>query len=136
MVQHFVASVLMQHLSSAEKHCELYLVTFFQKFAGMSQLDIEVVRICFGSEPDFLECGSMVLAFLSARPDFSFLLVEPLAIVHYAANRGDALGSDLDEVQVSLACFTHSHISFNYPHLIVRFVNQPNRLGLDGRIYP
>ena len=54
-IKYLIALVLVQHLTTAEEHCELHLVAFFQKLTGVIKLDSQVVSVGFRPESDFLQ---------------------------------------------------------------------------------
>jgi len=102
MLEYCVALVSVQHLSTAEEHCKLHLVAFSQKFAGVIELDIQVVLVGFGPEPDFLQCSGVLMGLFTTIATLAFLLIQPLAVIHYPADRRLAVGSDLDKIQAGL----------------------------------
>ncbi len=59
MLENLVAVVSMEHLASAEEHCELDFMAFFQEFSPMFELDFQIAFVGFRSESDFFECGGM-----------------------------------------------------------------------------
>ena len=97
-IEHCIAVLLVQHLTSAEENGELYLVSFMQEFTSVIQLDVKVVPVGFRTKPNFLECAGVVLVFLMCVANPSFLLVQPFAVIHYTADRRFARWCDFDEV--------------------------------------
>ena len=108
-----------EHLASSEEDCELYLVAFFKEFAGVIELDIEVVPFSFRAQPYLLKGHSVMVVFSVCGTQLSFLLIEPLAIIHYSANRRAAGGRDFDKVQSDIASFGNCLESGYESYLIV-----------------
>ena len=125
----------MQHLSSAEEHCELKFVALFEKFASVFEFNLEVARICFGSEPYLLEGNIVVLAFLMSLANLSFLLILPLAVIHYATYGRVTGRSHFHKVKTDLACPVEGFIFWYDAYLIICLVNEPDRLGTNSSIY-
>ena len=98
MVKNYVPLVLVQNLASAEEHCELDLVAFFQKFTGVIELNRQVVLVGLRPESDFLQRPGVVLAFFMRFTGLALLLIQPLAIIHYPTNRRVALWCNFHKV--------------------------------------
>jgi hypothetical protein len=107
-----------QHLAASKEYCELYLVAFLQELACVIQLDIEIMLLGFGSEPDFLESHRVVVVFLVGLPKPAFLLIQPFAIIHYPADRRVTVRSDLDKIQPGFARLTDCFVPGHDSHLI------------------
>jgi hypothetical protein len=56
-------------------------------------------------------------------PNLALLLIEPLAVIHYPADRRVAVRRDLYEVQVYLASFTHRLRYVHNADLTILFVD-------------
>ena len=117
--EYFITPVLVQHLASPEKHCELYLVPLLQKCTGVIQFYIQIVLIGFGPKSDFLERSDVMMAFFAAFATLAFLLIQPFAVIHYATNRRGALRGNLHKVQADFSGLANGQISFYNPQLIV-----------------
>jgi len=59
------------------------------------------------------------MGFFAGFSLFSLLLIEPFAVVHYAADGRVACRSDLDKVKADLACPFKGGPCINDPNLIV-----------------
>ncbi len=119
LLKHCIALVTVEHLTSAEEHCKLYFVSFFEEFTGVLELDIQVVFVCFGPEPDTLEGRGVVQVSLMSISNLSLLLIQPLAVIHYPANRRVALRGNFHKVHANLAGPADCFKCIKYPHLIV-----------------
>jgi len=106
-IEHRISLVFVQHLPSAEEYCELHLVAFFKEFTGVSEFDVEVVFVGFRSQSDFLQRCGMVMMFFMRLANLSFLLVKPLAVVHYPTDRWVARWCDFHKVQTGFTCPAH-----------------------------
>ena len=125
----------MEHLASAEEYSELHLMSLFEKFVGVLQLGVQIVLVGFRSQADFLEGHTVLMAFLSSVTYLPFLLVKILAIIHYAAYWRVGVWRDFNKVESRVLGTSQCLVSFNYPHLIVLFVDETNLFGLNTTIY-
>lgn len=64
-----------EHLASSEEDCELYFVAFLKEFAGMIELDIEVVPFGFRAQPYLLKGQGVMVVFPVCGTQLSFLLI-------------------------------------------------------------
>ena len=76
------------------------------------------------------------MLFLGGQLFLALLLIEPLAVIHYPAYRRTASRRNLDKVKPRLPCHRKPILCINYPHLIVFFINKPNRAYADLFIDP
>jgi len=76
------------------------------------------------------------MVFLVGGSKPSFLLIEPLAIIHYAADGRVAGRRDLHKVQTSLASSANCLESWQDTYLIVGFIYQADSFGSDPFVYP
>ena len=125
----------MQHLSSAEEHCELKFVALFKKFASVFEFNLKVACIGFGSKPYLFEGNIVVLAFLVSLANLSFLLILPLAVIHYAAYRRITGRGYFHKVKSDLACPVEGFIFWYDTYLIICLVNEPHCFGPNSSIY-
>lgn len=96
--------ILVQHLPSAKEHRKLDFVALFQEFTGVFLLNFQVMLVCLGPKPDFLQGTRMLGVLLVCLTQFSLLLVLPLAVIHDAADRRIAGGCHLYKIQPHFAC--------------------------------
>jgi hypothetical protein len=78
----------------------------------------------------------VALVLLLSLTVLALLLIQPLAVVHYSANRGLAHRGNLDKIQAHVTRPGQCLICIQDPHLIVRRVDQPDFFGLNPSIYP
>ena len=135
MLEHFIASVPVEHLASAEEHRELNFVALFKKFASVIEFNLKVACISFGSEPYLLQRCIVVLAFLMSFTNFAFLLILPLAVIHYPTYRWVTGRGYFHKVKADLACPVEGFIFWYDTHLIICLVNEPNCFGPNSSIY-
>ena len=119
MLEHFIASVPVQHLASAEEHSELNFVALFKKFASVIEFNLKVARICFRSEPYLLQRSIVVLAFLMSFANLSFLLILPLAVIHYPTYRRVTGRGYFHKVKADLASSVEGFIFWYDAHLVI-----------------
>lgn len=108
-----------QHLPPSEENGELDLVALFEELGCVFELYLQVVRVGFRPEPDFLESHSVVMVFLACMAELNFLLIEPLSVIHYPTNRRVALWRDFDEVKAGLSGLSDSLESLDNSDLVV-----------------
>lgn len=125
----------MQDLAALELEGELDFVPFCDKFASVINFDFDIVLIGFGTQPDFLQCVGVEGCLFVRFANFSFLLIEPFAVIHDSANGRVAVRVNFDEVETYIASLADGHISFDNAGLSVVFINKPNVFGPDGAIY-
>ena len=125
----------MQHLAPAEEHCELKFVALFKKFASVFELNLQVARIGFRSEPYFLQGNIVVLAFLMSLANLSLLLILPLAVIHYPTYGRVTGRGHFHKVEPDVACPVEGFIFWYDAHLIICLVNEPDCLGPNSSIY-
>ena len=102
VLQQIFANGGMGHFTTTETNRDLDAVAVLQELLGILQLDVEVVGVDAGRHTDFLDLDH-TLVFLG----FLFLLQlleAELAIIHDLADRGDCIGSNLDQVQILFIC--------------------------------
>jgi len=136
LLKYFKSSVLVQHLASTEKHGELYLVPLSKKLTGMVELYGQIMLVGFRLESYFLQLRGVLMAFFTPFTKLSFLLIEPLAIVHYSADGRIAHRCNFHKIQTCIDSFLQCLVFVYDPNLIVRFVDKPNFLGLNPSVYP
>ena len=125
----------MEHLASAEEYSELHLMSLFEKFVGVFQLGVQIVLVSFRSQADFLEGHTVMEALLSSITYLSFLLVKILAIIHYPAYGRVGVWRDFNKVESRVLGTSQCLVSFNYPHLIILFVDETNLFGSNPAVY-
>ena len=72
-----------------------------------------------------------MLGLLVRVTDPPLLLIQPLAVVHDAADRRLARRGHLDEIQANLTGPIEGILLAHDTDLVICFVNQPNRIGPD-----
>ncbi len=78
----------------------------------------------------------MVVMFFVRLANLSFLLVKPLAVIHYPTDRWVARRRDFYKVQTCFTCPVHCLAYVYDSRLIVGLVYQPNCIDSDGCVYP
>jgi len=96
-----VAQLAVCHLASLETQRCLDLVALGQKPHSLVLLGLVVVLVHGNRELDFLDDDDLLL--LAGGPFALFLLVEVAAVVLDAANGGDGVGTDFNQVKTALA---------------------------------
>jgi hypothetical protein len=96
-----VAQLAMRHLAAAEAQTRLHLVAVVQKTDGLVLLGLVVVLVHSDRELDFLDGDDLLL--LAGGSLALFLLVEVAAVVLDAANGGDGVGTDFNQVKTAFA---------------------------------
>lgn len=115
LFEHLHALVLVDNIAPTELDIGPYLVAVFEEAAGVAGLEVEVVVVGAGAEPNLLQLG-MVLLF--ALLFFLFLLLVPvLPVVHDFANRRIRLWCNFYEVQFLFA--RHGERFFNRVNTVV-----------------
>ena len=84
-VEQRVAPICVKHLPTTEENGKLHFVALLHEPAGVIYLDLNVVRVCLRPQPYLLYGQCVLMVLLVCLPKFSLLLIEPLAIVNYAA---------------------------------------------------
>lgn len=126
LLEDVAAEIEVGHLAATELERELNLITFFKKLFGVIDLDHEVVIADFdGFEFEFFELAGAGAG--AGLVFFLLLLVSPLAVIHYAADRGTGGGSNLDKIKARLTGALKSFGCLYRPHFVVGFVDQKNR---------
>ena len=77
--------VLIYNVTAAELNVCTHFIAMQEKLASVSCFEIEVVRVCVGSKPDFFQLDNV--RFLSGFLLLLLLDVPVFAIIHDLANR-------------------------------------------------
>jgi hypothetical protein len=77
----------------------------------------------------------VVLAFLMRLANLAFLLILPLAVIHYPTYGRVTGRGYFHKVKSDLACPVKGFIFWYDPHLIICLVNEPDCLGPNSSIY-
>jgi len=76
---------------------------FSKELTGMIDLNVKVVFFRLRTQPDLLERCRVAHILLVCLAKLALLLILPLAVVHYPADRRIARRSHLHEIQTGLA---------------------------------
>ncbi len=117
-----------RHLATAEHDRDLHFVPVSQKSNRLLDLEVDIVLTRFGTQPNFLQLGLMLLAaFLGP---FAFLVLE-FAKIHDSTNRRFGLRCDLDKVQPQFTGFFQSDFGSKDTKLFSVGINNSNGGNLD-----
>ena len=83
---------------SSKLHVGPYFIAFFEEFAGVLRLEVEVVRVGAGAKTNLFELRVMLT--FSRFFLFLLLLIEKLAEVHNLTDRRLGVGCNFDEVEI------------------------------------
>ena len=106
--QNFSSQILVGHFASAKAQAGFDLVAFGKKPQNMVSFGHVIVLIYVDAELYFLQDDLFLV--LLRRPFLLFLLVEELAVIHDAANRGLRSGRNLYQIKIlftGLSCGIH-----------------------------
>ena len=119
----------MGHLPPAEADSDLHPVPVGEKTLGVADLDIEIIDVDPRGHPNLFDLHDPLILFCFLVP---LGLLEPvLAVIHELADRGDRVGGDLDQVQISLGGLGHGLVDGQDAQLFSRGGNQANFLVSD-----
>jgi hypothetical protein len=96
-LQDFPSQILVGHFASAEAQAGFHLVAFGKKPQNMVSFGDVIVLVHVDAELYFLQDDLFLVLF--CRPFLLFLLVEELAVIHDAANRGLRRGGNLYQIK-------------------------------------
>ncbi len=132
LIHDLTAAIDMHHLAPAKEHGKLHFMSFVQKLSGSIDLDISIMIVNFRTQANLFERDNMLL-FL-AEFCFSLLLVQVFAIVHNPADRRLGIRRNLDKIQTQIMSFKLGILDIDQPHLVVVFIDQPDRAGSNPLI--
>lgn len=118
----FAALLDVRVFTAAEKHCNLHFVIVLQEVDRLLDFEVDIVLSGFWANPDFLQLGLMLFAFIDP---FAFLVLE-LAKVHDSANGRLRIRSNLDQVQTGFACLLERFRCCENPELFPVLVDDPD----------
>lgn len=140
-LEEIVSQVQVGHFSATELERELHLVSVFQEFTGMINLDLEIVL----TDPDGFELQFLELSGFGMRPGFLLfflLLVSPFAVIEDFADWRAGVGGYLDQIQTGFTRESQSFSGGDDAHHFIFFINQSNgrnanllvvaKIGTDG----
>jgi len=120
-LENFLPELAVSVFSSSKRDACLDLGSLFEEPSSAFLLDLEVVVLNVGPQPDFLDPGQM-LVFLSLL----FLLclfVTVLAVIHDAADWRISVRGDLDEVKLTRLRESERLLRRKNAHLLAGAVN-------------
>jgi hypothetical protein len=129
-VDDVVAEVAMGHLAAAETKTRLDLVAALQELDGLILFGLVVLLVHGDGEFDFLNDDDLLLLLGSALR--LFLLVEKAAVVLNAADRGNGVRRNLDQIEPALARDLESFKGGQDAHLFAVFVDHADFAGANA----
>ena len=119
----FITVITMEHLTTTEKDRKLHLMPLFEKLTCVLDLDIEVVLLSLGTQPDLLERCGMTNILLIRLSCLALLLIQPLAVIHNSADGRIACGSNFYQVKPRLQGLIQGLIPLDDTQLIICFID-------------
>jgi len=132
LIHNLAATIDMHHLTPAEEHGKLYFMPLFQKLHSPIDLDVPIMIVNFRTQTNLFQDNRMLL-FL-AQLCFSLLFVQVFSIIHNPADRRLGVRGDFDKIQPQIMGFELGILDIDQPHLIVVFIDQPDRAGSNPLI--
>jgi len=129
-VDDVIAEIAVSHLAAAETKTRLDLVAALQKLDGLILFGLVVVLIHGDRELDFLDDDNLLLLLGGAFG--LFLLVEKAAVVLNAADRGNGVRRNLDEIEPALASDFERFERSKDSHLFAVFVDHADFAGANA----
>ena len=123
-VQQLAAKLRVGDFPAAETNGYLNFVAVLQKLHRIFQLEVEIVVVGLGPEPDTLKVSALLL--LVRLPIFLGRFVLMFPVIHDSANGRHSHGSNLDEVQPALFRDGESVSHIHNAPLFAVFINEAN----------
>ena len=124
----------MHHFPTSKEHIDLDFIAPFQESFGDPNLGLDVMLVCFWSDPDFFDNDLMLL--LLGLVVLFLLLIFEFAKVHDLANRRLCLRCDFNQIQVFVPCHGHGFINRENADLLARLIDHSCFTGSDLLIDP
>ncbi len=133
LIEQITSKLRMRDGSPAEEDAQFYLVAPIEKLRSLSSLGFQVVVANLWLDPDFLETNHMLgLAGITLFPT---LLVPEFSVIHQATDGRDGVGSDLYEIETTLAGHLQRISRLDDTYLVSLIINESYLADANSFVY-